>query len=345
MVCRESRYELAQSIRDAGTPVVEIGRSSRHVVDLFALRAVVREANAFRPDIIHGAVYEGVTLAALAGRIARVPKIVLEETGDPSIRSWRGDVLLAALARLGDVTIGVSPPITEYLRERLRLDPQRVVLINNGVAPPCLPDERERTAIARALSISSEHFVVGSIGRVDDNHKRFSNLIDAVAILRDRIPELRLLIVGTGRDLDFLDRHARKNNVRDRVVFAGRRADVGSMYALMDVFALASEQESFGLVIVEAMFCGLPVVATRVGGIPHIVVEGETGYMVPRYSPPALATAIERLHADPQLSARLGAAGRRRAEAEFSAERYVRDVGALYERLVPRGAESFTSQA
>jgi glycosyltransferase involved in cell wall biosynthesis len=125
----------------------------------------------------------------------------------------------------------------------------------------------------------------------------------------------------------------KEQGVEHRVHFAGYQGETRPYYELMDVFALASAYEAFGLVLVEAMFAGLPIVATRVGGIPTVVAEDETGYLVAPRSPPALAARLIELALDPAMRHAMGTKGRARARAEFRAERYVRDVDSLYQRL------------
>jgi glycosyltransferase involved in cell wall biosynthesis len=103
---------------------------------------------------------------------------------------------------------------------------------------------------------------------------------------------------------------------------------------VMDIFALASAHEAFGLVLVEAMYAHLPVVATRVGGIPGVVLEGETGYLVPPQDPPALARQLMSLGNDSALSQKMGLRGLDRARNEFGSRRYVHEFDYLYQRLV-----------
>ncbi len=331
VVCLYAKYDFVEAIREAGVEVVCFDEGDGSIFDLQTIARLISEIRRFAPDIIHGAVFEGVTMAALAGTLAGVRHVVVEETGDPSIRSWRGDALMGLLTRLADVSVGVSPAITHYLEDRLHLGDDRVRLIHNGVDPPRTPTPEEVAAARAEFGLTEDDFVIGSVGRIDNDHKRFTDLIDAVALLDDE--EARLLIVGSGQDIPMLQKHAAAAGIGDRVIFTGYQADVGLMYALMDLFALASRQESFGLVLVEAMFAGLPIVATNVGGIPSIVVEGETGFMVPPFEPRTLSRALHELSVDNELRLRMGEAGRLRAREHFTAEPYVRDVEALYAQL------------
>lgn len=293
-----------------------------------ALRRIATVARPFRPHIVHGAVFEG-NMMATAAALATGSRLILEETGHTFRRSWRGTLLFRALAARADVCVGVSPAVVEYLRDVARLPAPKVRLVMNGISAPQLRTA-ERVQIREELSIPNDALVVGSIGRLSNWHKRFTDLLVAMHELRHAHPNAHLLIVGEGSDRAMLEAKRDALGLSRHVTFSGYQSDVGRMLSVMDVFALASEGESFGLVLVEAMFAGLPVVATRSFGIPSIVLDGETGFLVPVEDPAAIAAALSRLLNDQSLCRRLGAAGLQRARAEFSAERYVADVEGLY---------------
>ena len=146
----------------------------------------------------------------------------------------------------------------------------------------------------------------------------------------------RLLIVGDGPDREMLANLAISLGVHESVYFAGYTAYPQPFYAVMDVFALASATEAFGLVLVEAMFASLPVIATRVGGIPGIVEDGYNGVLVPPFSPERFAEEIAMLVSDEKLRFEMGRRGKARAQEMFSAERYVADVDNLYQCLAAK---------
>ena len=331
VVCQHAGGPLPERLRDHGWRLYEIG-SPRSILDVAWYRRARAVARDFRPDIIHGAVYEGIALANVVGAFLPAAKVISEETSEPANRRLTGHALMRLLLTRSDRVIGVSDNVTRYLRETLRVPPRKVRRIMNGVQDPG-PAPPERVAEwRRAYGFDAETVVIGSVGRLRDEHKRFSDLLRAFAQVD--VANARLLIVGDGDDRTMLEDLARTLGVADRVVFAGYQGDTRAFYELMDIFALASAHEAFGLVNVEAMFAGLPVVATRVGGIPEIVVDGETGWLVPPLAPDALADAIARLAADPDRRARMGAAGRERASLHFSAERYAREVYALYDEVL-----------
>ncbi len=333
LVCTQAIGGLPAQLIEAGCSIHEVG-VFRGIYDRERYRRALSVVREFKPHIIHGAVYEGVALAAVTGRLGRVPIIIGEETSDPANRRWTGHMLYRLLSGMTHQMVGVSPAVTDYLINKIHIPATKVTLINNGVtqAPPAT--DTQVGAVQEAHGLSSEHFVIGTVGRLFDSYKRVSDLIRAMPLVLERCPAARLLVVGSGPDEDTLKALARELGVTDKVCFAGYQSDTQPYYACMKVFALASASEAFGLVLVEAMQNGLPVVATRVGGIPSVVEEGETGLLVEPMQPARLAEAILALTQDSMLRSAMGQKGKARARAEFSAERYLRDVDRLYRRLI-----------
>ena len=334
VVCLTARPHLSEAFEHARVPVDIVGVKGQSV-DLRTMTRATSAAIAWKPDIIHGAVSEGVILATIAAKLSNTPRLILEEIAYPIGRSWRGKLVFRTLARYADACVAVSPAVEEYLATEAGVPRDRVRLIVNGISAPQFSPASERSKLKASLGIPESALVVGSVGRVFDDHKRFSDLIRALHLLGRPADELHLVIVGEGPDLGQLKALADELGVRDAVTFAGYQKDTGPFYSVMDVFALASNRESFGVVLVEAMFAGLPVVATRAGGIPNIVLDGETGILVPVGQPERIAEAIRRLSSEPGLRRRYGEAGRQRAEQRFGASRYVADVRRLYDELSP----------
>ena len=282
---------------------------------------------------MHGAVYEGIAVAAICGNLARVPIIIGEETSEPFGRSWKGHILLRALIGLTNHSVANSPVVEDYLVDRLRVPRARVSLINNGVSPPRAIDAAEIVQLRAELKIDGHQTVIGTVGRLLNSHKRQSDLLAAFRLLCDQRDDLRLLIVGDGPDRAMLEDKAVEFGIADRTIFTGYIADTRPYYRVMNIFALPSAHEAFGLVLVEAMYARLPIVATRVGGIPFVVVEEETGFLVPPNDPCSLADRLMKLVVNPTLRSHFGISGAARAQEQFSGERYVNEVDALYRRL------------
>ena len=230
------------------------------------------------------------------------------------------------------------------------VDPGSISIVPN----PGAPVEPDRSGdVRRALGLDEGARVVIAAGRLDPG-KGLDVLIDAFAELGERHRDAVLVVCGrTSRRDDYADRlvrRARATPVADRIVFAGHRDDLDDLLASSDVFCLPTVDEAFGLVFVEAMGHGLPVVACDSGGVPEIVRAGVDGLLVPPGDASAIAGALDRLLDDDELRASLGEAGRERARTAFDpeviADRWVdvvrsvppRRRGRAPRRRVPRAA-------
>jgi phosphatidylinositol alpha-1,6-mannosyltransferase len=198
-------------------------------------------------------------------------------------------------------------------RERIRilpwaLDPQFESLLAPG----------SRTALPGEFPAGR---VILTVGRwlATERYKGMDTLITALPRLLTRWPELQLVFVGTGDDRAWLEELTEKNGVHRHVHFLSglNYTELAACYSACEIFALPSRGEGFGLVYLEAMACGKPVIGGAHGGAPEVIEDGVTGYLVPHGDPIQLATSIEALLADPAHAKEMGARGRQRAEHEF----------------------------
>jgi glycosyltransferase involved in cell wall biosynthesis len=215
------------------------------------------------------------------------------------------------------------------------MPPPKVFLIPNGVEIKVFTEANQSLveALAQEWKIRSHTPVIGTLARLHEQ-KGHSYLLDAVAQLRREIPDVKALVVGDGELRPSLEQRTQALRLSDSVIFTGTRRDVPEILALLDVFVLPSLWEGLPIALLEAMAAGLPVVATRVGGVPEVVVDGETGLLVPPRDPDALSEAILTLLQDPDLRQKMGQAGQERVREYFSVERMVEETEALYERLL-----------
>jgi len=232
-----------------------------------------------------------------------------------------------------DRVVAVSEAVSGYLRHKLSLAPRKVRVVTNGVEDGRTPTSEEVAAARRELGATSNQTLIFAMAcRLHDANKRVSDGLSAFARLDH--PDAAFAVIGDGRDRTALEAHAAKLGITSRTRFLGYRRDVRQLLHGADVFVLASESESFGQVIVEAMLAGLPVISTPVGGPSEIVVPHVTGLFVPVGSPESIATAMQLLAASPETRVVMGRAGRERARRHFTAERYVSDVARVYDELL-----------
>lgn len=232
------------------------------------------------------------------------------------------------LARWTEVLISDSEKVTRQLIAQ-GIPADRITTVPNGIDTARFAAPVDRAEVRRRLGLDPGAPVVGTVGRLAAIKDQVT-LLEAFALVWSAYPEAWLLLVGEGPMRPELEARAMILGIAGRVQFLGDRSDVPELLGAMDVFALSSVSEGLPLTVLEAMAAGLPVVSTRVGGVPEAVVDGETGLLTPPKDPRALADALIGLLADPMERRRLGAAGRTRARERFDLGRMVDAYEAAY---------------
>ena len=334
IICTHSVGSLPIEFAKLGIEIIEIG-DLKSVFDIKQHKKVMRIIDDFKPHIVHGAVFEGVTMAAIAGLLKQVPIVILEETSDPKNRRWTGNILMKLLTLTADKVIGVSPGVMEYLTNTLHLSKNKSFLLNNGVK---IPKEIEKTEIEwlkKLHGIDKDHVVIGSVGRMlSDEHKRYSDLIKAFAILINKGLKVKLILVSGGHLIETYQKLANELHIQDHVIFTGYQNNPDKYYSIFDIFSLVSAYEAFGLVIAEAMLHKLPIIATKVGGMKYIVKDNETGFLVEKYDVQAIATQLEKLYFSKNLRKSFGENGYNRAMSNYTEDIYVQNLFNFYKNLL-----------
>ncbi|MCX6357792.1 MAG: glycosyltransferase [Candidatus Aureabacteria bacterium] len=304
------------------------------------MRELARLARCVRPDIIHGILPMACVAAGFAARLARVPVLV---TSRRSLGCYKeGRFLLRQLENLvnrrADAVVANSEAVQRDTVARERIDPRKISVIYNGVNVPADGSVQGWRAL-------TGRDIRGPVACCVANffpYKGHLELIAAAGLVARDIPGFRLLLVGDGRERAAIERAIGAGRLGDNVILLGNRSDSMEIIRASQCVALASHEEGFPNVLLEAMAAGKPVVATNVGGVPEIVRDGETGLLVPARDPGALAGALLRVLRDGPLAERMGRAGRARVLEHFSMERMVRAYERLYATLLSnrRGASS-----
>jgi glycosyltransferase involved in cell wall biosynthesis len=214
-------------------------------------------------------------------------------------------------------------------------DDRSRVIVNGVDAHRIQTLARERPISRERLALEAGALVLGTVARFD-RVKGLEVLLDAFARLAPRLPRAALLLVGYGPEAERLRERARRAPCGARVIFAGPVPEAARCLPAMDVYVSASRGEGLPLAMLEAMACGLPVVATRVPGHVDVIEDGVTGLLVPPDNADGLAAAAESLLASPERRLAMGQAGRRRVEERFSADRMAAEVAEVY-RAAARG--------
>jgi glycosyltransferase involved in cell wall biosynthesis len=306
------------------------------------LRRVRQHVAAADADVLHTHLGYADLMGGLGARSLGLPSVatihVMERS--PGARERVKDELMAfARRRCAARVICVSEAAREWYLGTGWERRERVVVVPNGAAArPAAPGDRER--VRSALGLGPADLAITMLGVLRPG-KGHDVAMAAVSALRTRFPALKLLIVGDGPTRADVARLAA--GLEGSVLLTGHRDDVPEVLAASDALVHPTERDAFPTALLEAMAAGLPIVATAVGGIPEIVVDGTTGLLIrPQAGAEGLADALRRLLDDPALRARLGAAGRRRFEERFTAEVWAERLRVVYEaagaRPTRRGA-------
>lgn len=321
------RLRRIRRYRDVGSlasDLVDVGLSNLHLS-----RIITRE----HADIVHANSTTGFLCAGLAARLANVPAI------------WHVRDLVdlglvgRTLSRLADRVIAISEAVRRHML-RYADDPGKLRVVRNGIDVAAVRASARPGTIRREFGIPPDAPVIVQVAQLTP-WKGHDFLLSAVARMKDKFPGLRVLFAGramTPAD----ERHAERLRARagelglDRVVvFAGWRDNAASFLADADVAAMPSREEPFGRAAVEAMALGKPVVATRAGGLPEIVSDGETGLLVEYGDTVGLANALSKLLRQPRLRGAMGEKAARAAET-FEVSRTVAGVEELYDEILAK---------
>jgi glycosyltransferase involved in cell wall biosynthesis len=292
----------------------------RSKFDVRAIGEHVRAVRAIRPDILHVNLDNPWTsqYGLLAGALTRTPIVAVIHGRTPPWRR-RQQWLVRLVARGVQAYVCVSRDSARYAEALLGLKPGSVHVIHNGAlvtagsAPPVPPGEVR----------------VGAVGRLSPE-KGLEVLVEALRT----VPGCRLVLVGEGPERASLEELVDRLGLGERVAFAGWVDPPWTATWAFDVLAMPSFMEGFPLVIVEAMLAGIPVVASAVGGIPEIVVEGETGLLVPPNDADALAASLRRITDDAELRTEMSARCRSVALEHFTARTMAANFEQLYRELL-----------
>jgi glycosyltransferase involved in cell wall biosynthesis len=327
--------------------IVRIDQLGREISPLRDLVATVRLAwliRRERPDILHTHTAKAGTVGRVAALLAgrRRPRIVVHTFHGHVLRGYFGPVrswffllLERWLASRTTALIAVSPQVRDDLVALGVAPPERFVVIRLGIelGERVAPEQDGRAESRRYLGIEPDRFAVGWIGRMTAV-KRTDDVLVAFKRLRDEGVDAVLCMVGDGPDRPDLERRAHELGIVRDTLFLGYQEDVAPFYAAFDALVLPSSNEGTPVSAIEALAAGRPVVATRVGGVPDVVQEGDDGFLVEPGATDDLADRLAQLARDPELRERMGRAGRERVLPRYAVERLVDDVDRLYRSLL-----------
>jgi glycosyltransferase involved in cell wall biosynthesis len=316
VACLDREGALARELTEYDIPVAVLGRRSGFRPGL--ARQIAHLASARGVDILHCHHYTPFVYGQLSAVLNRHVRVIFTEHGRLSddAPSRKRRLVNPVLGRLGAHIFAVSHALREHMgAEGLPLD--RIAVIHNGIDPGVAPDPCARAAARSRLGLRDSDLVMGTIARLDP--------VKDIAAMITAMPQLpagtRLAVVGDGPTSQELKERAAALGLTDAVLFTGQLTDAKALLPAFDVYVNSSSSEGVSIAILEAMAACVPVVATAVGGTPEIIVDGESGRLVPLRDPVALAGAVLELLSDPARRRSIGQAGRSRVIAGFTLDR------------------------
>ena len=341
--------DLATELRSRGHTVLPVGLSKgtgwlgarfeaagfhpatfdlRSPLDFAAVRQLTSILRDFRADVVHSHEFTMAVYGAAAARRAGARHVITMHGGLYYAAALRRRIAMRWATRRSDALVGVSLATAKELQRSLGIAPPRLQIVPNGI--PMRIGTRDH--VRRELSIAPGELLIVAVGNLYPV-KGHAVLLDALASLRDRTG-WRLAIAGRGEEEASLRARAAAAGVAERIHILGFRDDIPDILAAGDIFAMPSLSEGLPLALVEAMSFGLPVVVSRVGGIPEVVTDNVDALLVPPSDVAALAGALRALIDDPVRRRRLGDAARTRARRDYA----IGTMADRYERLY-RGEE------
>lgn len=337
IVCLTDYTEFSQKITRPGVEIFALNKTpglglGTHVRLWQLLRRL-------RPTILHTynlSAIEYAFTAALAGVPIRIHAEHGRGISDLNGTNRKHNLLRRLLIPCIDCYIPVSADLRQWLKASIGVPDQKNLMISNGVDTDLYCPSGSGENVRSQHGATAACFVIGSVGRIQDV-KNHAGLIDAFIQLRAMLPfakmPLRLTIVGDGPLLPSLKEKIRLAGIADLVWLPGSRTDIAQIMRTFSVFALPSLAEGTPVTVLEAMATGLPVVASRVGGMPDIVIDNMTGKLIPAADTDALASALAHYYHHPVLMAQHGSAGRQLVAQKNSLKSMLAGYTRLYDTL------------
>ncbi len=316
--------------------IIAMKRDISPFSDIIALFRIYRFLRKGSFDIVHTHSSKAGFLGRVAARLAGVPAVLYTPHAFSFYRGLLGTKRLYLLlerfaARFTDTVIAVSDGERDIAVQYAVTGDDGVVTIKNGVDLSEFPDDIKTGNLKKELGLEGASSIVGMVGRICAQ-KGYGYFIEAAVEVAKSMPDVRFVLVGDGNLEKALD-EINRCKARDVVMLTGQRTDVTILYALFDVVVVPSLWEGLPYVILEAMAMRKPVIASSIPGNAEVVVDGETGYLVPPGDARAMADAIRDLLNAPAKAASMGVRGRGEVERRYTVERNIRSYERLYETI------------
>lgn len=310
--------------------------------DLTAIPRLYAYLKKTRADLVHTQLEFADTLGNFAAKLVRLPSVTTLHTmlaSDQSLKSRLHEFTeLSALRYFCDQVISVSEEARQFHLNESKTSPDHVRVIYNGIdlsAYANLDFQRERLALRNAFSLPPDAILLTTVAVLREP-KGIQFMLEALPEIFSAYPNARYLIVGDGAYRPELEKRLANSPIKEKVIFAGQRSDIPQILAASDLFVLPTLTEALPTVLAEAMAARLPIVASRVGGVPEMLADGVNGRLVAPGSPVELTKACLSLLANPEEMKSMGLDGFRIVNEKFDVRGQVNQLKNLYLELITR---------
>lgn len=328
---------MAEELEKKGVEVISLGLKEGSSLlgllsSIFLIFKVAWFLRKTKPEIIHTFLFRANLIGRIGARLAGVPAVIssLRTIEEEKRYQFFFEKITSPMV---DKYIAVSEKVKEHAITQLQISPDRIVTIYNGVEPKEAEGEPDPDLIKKELKITTQERVIMIIGRLR-KEKGHIYLIEAINLVRKKIPEIKLIIIGEGEERKKLIKRVTQLSLSNKVIFTGARRDVPALLKIAELVVLPSLWEGMPNCLLEAMNAGKPVVATNVGGIPEVVLDGITGLLVPPANPVALGEAIIKVLSSKDRAEAMGLMGKKRVNECFSLEKSIKATEAVYQEIL-----------
>lgn len=325
---QEGESPLGSQLED--TARFDLG--AKRLLSLAAFRRLERLAAKEKFDLVHAQLQYATVFGGLLRQRTGIPMVVTRHLIGDDEHNWRerarNTLERWIIRRYASCVVTVSDAAQAYYAKRVNLPPERFQTIYNGINLEAFQQPVDKQHLREKLGLPTDRPIIIMVGVMRPG-KGHDVLIEASR----QIPDAWFVLVGDGSERGRLEEQAA--DLGDRVRFLGQRMDVVDILRAADIFALPSDSEALPTVLIEAGAAGLPSVASKVGGCPEVVIDGEGGIIVPPRHPQALANALRDLLDHPEKARQMGEKAFRRVQNTFTLAQQATALMTLYERIVP----------
>ena len=300
---------------------------------LSQLNPICRLAKQENVDIIHTFFEKSEVMGWLAARLSGIPIWITSRRDLGFKRKNIFKQIFRFTAPDCDRCVAVCQAVKDQVVQQERLAQEKIEVIYNGLDFSPYQHSSNGKALRNELGVDDHVPLVGMIANFNFEIKGHRYFLQAAKSVLERVPDVEFLLIGDGPLRYQYEEMARQLKIKQKVHFMGKRNDVPNILSNLSVSVLSSTSEGLSNVILESMAAGIPVVATRVGGNPELVIDGTTGYLVPPADPRSMAEAIISLLQDPDRASAMGAAGKKMVKEKFTVETMVKNYEHLYKSL------------